>query len=150
MSATNTITGRNGKIVFGGGTLILRVKNWSITPSAGGSEWGDSGISSTDPDIGYKHRRRGIRDLTGSFEIVLDKSAPIYASLREGGEVMLDLWQTTVAADNWHFPIAVILGGPNITTDMDTEEVTEVAYDFGNDGVYYAPGEVGAPAQSIP
>lgn len=126
MSSENTVTGRGGRIVVDGGT-VLRIRNWSPTETrAGGSEWGDSDSE------GYTNRSKGRKDCTFTAEGVYDTTASVLALLEVTDVVAVNL-EGQAGHPGWNFPRAVVTDF-SLTCDADTEEVTGWNASFGADG----------------
>lgn len=141
MTSANTITGRNGKFVVND-QLVARTKNWSVNPSVGGSEWGDSDSN------GYTNRSSGRRDATFDAEGVYSIVSEQFDLFKPGDIAEAVLW---LNATNlyYDFPRALCRDF-SLTVDIDTEEVIGWTSGWGADGEYYAPGEAGASSHSLP
>ena len=140
-SGCNTArTGKLGKAVHES-TLLARITTWSVNESVGETAWGDS-------DSGNYTNREGARqDCTGTIEGKLDDTSPPYDVFRVGDKPKLVLWEN--ASDYWVFTCCLIQSYTQ-TVDMDTKEVIGWSANFGADGTYYAPGQSGAPSESLP
>ena len=132
---SSAVSGTGGKAVFNG-NLVLRLKQWSVTPVVSESVWGDS------DSLGYTVRKRAREDCTGSLNGVLDVDTEIYDQLRQGDNLKLVLWQSIAQDDYWFFTL-VLITSFNLTVDPDTKEVIEWSADFGADGAFYHPGQSG-------
>jgi hypothetical protein len=142
MTSEYTLTGRNGKFTIGG-ALVARTTLWDVNPTlATSSEWGDSDSS------GYTNRAAGRRDCTFNAEGKYDTNDDVY-------EVFMpeDILQCTLWMDNvdkyWDFPRALCTDF-NLSVNIDTEEVEGWTSSWGSDGIYYRPGQVGAPSRTLP
>ena len=62
--------------------------------------------------------------------------------------VIVALWQDNVSR-YWAFPRA-LCDDFSLLVNVDTEEVEGWTSGWGADGIYYFPGEVGAPVYTIP
>lgn len=142
MSSSTARTGKDGKAVVDG-TLIARLTQWNFQETADGSAWGDS------DGAGYTNRTAGRKDLTGTIEGKFDTDDDVYDVFRPGDIVELILWQTTTAGDYWALP-RVLIQNFSLTYNVDTQEVVGWTANFGSDGIYYAPGEAGAPSETLP
>ncbi len=120
---------------------VARIKQWELTSSVEESAWGDS------DSAGYTHRVQGRKDGTGSMVGVFDNDDPVYDLFDVGDTVELVLFETTTSY--WDFPCALIQNF-NIVYNQDTKEAVEWNSDFGADGIFYRPGQAGAPAQTYP
>lgn len=121
--------------------LVARITQWSFNPTAAESAWGDSDSG------GYTNRVGARKDGTGSLTGKFDSDNKAYDLFMPGDTVKLVLWET--ATDYWVIECALITSF-TVTYDQDTKEVVEWSADFGADGKYYYPGEVGAPAETLP
>lgn len=133
-------TGHLGKAVIGG-SLIYRLKNWTFNPTCSESAWGDSDSQ------GFTNRAAARKDGTGSVTGAFDTDRKIYTLFMPGDIASLALWET--ASEYWALP-RVMITSFSITYDNDTKEAVEWSADFGCDGVYYRPGQSGAPTYSLP
>lgn len=139
--ATSTaITGVLGKAVVDDVT-VARLTQWSIDPSAGDSEWGDS------DGEGYTLVKSGRKGATGSCEGKFDTSKPQYAVFKLGDEVKLVLWLD--ASRYYAIPCAVITGF-SLVVNVDTQEVVGWTANWKASGKFYYPGQSGAPSESLP
>lgn len=132
--------GADGKVVVED-TLILRAKTWQLNNVTSESAWGDSDSQ------GYTNRKEARKDATGSFTGVFDTNRKPYAVFSPGDIVKLVLWEN--ATDYYAFPCALIQGY-DVTYDMDTKEVVEYTASWGADGIFYYPGQSGAPSETLP
>ena len=123
------------------GTLIARLTVWNLNASTSESAWGDSDSG------GYTNRKKARRDGTGSIGGKFDEDDQVYDVFREGDIVTLVLWET--ATDYWVFPSALIQNF-QLEYNPDTKEVVGWTSDFGADGIFYAPGQAGAPTHTLP
>jgi hypothetical protein len=136
-------SGEGGKVVAEN-TLIARVMEWSINPTSSETAWGDSDSG------GYTNRKKARLDATGSLSGKLDDDDEVWDVLEVGDTVSLDLWvdgNDPNPVTYWHFP-CVLIQNFAIGANMDTKEVMEWSADFGADGIFYRPGQSGAPTRS--
>jgi len=133
-------TGHLGKAVIGG-SLIYRLKQFTVNPTCSESAWGDSDSE------GFTNRAAARKDATGSVTGVFDTVRKIYTLFMPGDISALVLWES--ASDYWAFPRA-LMSNFTVTYDNDTKEAVEWSADFGSDGRYYRPGEAGAPSHTLP
>lgn len=144
--ALTAITGKDG-VIFCDGNRVARITNWSLDANGGETTWADS------DSAGYINRLPQNRDLTGTADFKLDTTCPQWIDIREGECCNLilaisDGLGTAPAALAWQLPVAVIIRF-SLTINVNDAEVVEGSVDFGNSGVYYAPGEAGAPALPV-
>lgn len=139
-SSASARTGELGKVVVDD-ALVARITQWSFNPTAAESAWGDSDSG------GYTNRVGARKDGTGSMTGKFDEDSKVYDLFMPGDTVKIVLWET--ATDYWVLECALITSF-TVTYDQDTKEVVEWSADFGADGKYYYPGEVGAPAETLP
>ena len=123
------------------GALVARIKIWNLTTTSAPQKWGDS------DSAGYGNAIPGRLDANGSLTGVFDVDDPVYDLFVSGDVVELVLWERT--AKYWDFPCAV-MDNFSVSYNMDTKEAVEWTADFQNDGIFYAPGQSGAPAQTYP
>lgn len=121
--------------------LVLRMTNATLAAAANEHEWGDSDSGTYSNRIGTR------RGCTGTITVKFDENQKLYSVVRELQISKLVLWEN--ASDYWVLPCALI---QNIdeTIDTDSKDPIELSFGYGNDGIYYAPGESGAPVQSLP
>jgi|SRR3990167_3657388 len=142
MSSLNTLTGRNGKFVVEE-TLVARTKKWDVSRSlASKSEWGDS------DSAGYTNRAPGRRDATFNSEGVYDTTAEVWDIFVPEDISEVVLWMNATAL-YWAFPRA-LCHDFKISVNIDTEEVIGHTSDWGADGIFYGPGDAGAPSHTLP
>jgi hypothetical protein len=135
-------TGSKGK-VEADDVVIARLKQWSITDTVEQSAWGDS------DSAGYTNRVSGRRDATGSMTGVFDNDDPVYDLFAPGDTVQLVLFEWDSPLSYWVFP-CVLVTNYSVTYNMDTKEAVEWSADWGADGIFYRPGQAGAPAHTYP
>lgn len=140
MSGVSAVSGEIGKAVIDG-ELIHRLTVWSINRQSGESAWGDS------DSAGYTNRKKARRDATGSIGGKLDDTDYQYNIFDDGDIVALVLWEDTTRY--WVFPSALIQNF-QLEFNPDTKEVVGWTADFGADGIYYKPGQSGAPVHTLP
>lgn len=142
MSSLNTRTGRNGKFVVDS-TLVARTTMWNITRTmATKSEWGDS------DSAGYTNRAAGRKDATFDSEGKYDTTNEVWDLFQPEDIAACALWMDASTL-YWAFPRALNLDF-NMSVNIDTEEVVGWKANWGADGIFYSPGEAGAPSYSLP
>lgn len=142
MTSATTETGRKGKFVVGS-NLVARLTQWSVAKTlATSTEWGDSDGN------GFTNRAPGRKDATFSTEGKYDTDNEQFDIFQPEDIAAADLWMNNVAL-YWHFPRAMC-SDFNLTVNVDTEEVIGWTSDWGSDGVFYFPGENGAPQRNLP
>ena len=142
MSSETTITGRNGKFVVDD-TLVARTTKWAVSPKlAGNAEWGDSDSG------GYTNRASGRRDATFDAEGKYDTDDEVFDIFHPEDILTATLWMNDVDL-YWDFPRALCIDF-SLDVDIDTEEVIGWSSSWGADGIFYRPGQEGAPARSLP
>jgi hypothetical protein len=140
MSGVSAVSGVLGKAVIDS-DLIARLTSWSVNRQSGESAWGDSDSG------GFTNRKRGRRDATGSIAGKLDEDDYQYNVFDDGDIVTLVLWEN--ATRYWVFPSALIQNF-QLEFNPDTQDVVGWTADFGADGIYYKPGQSGAPVHTLP
>jgi hypothetical protein len=139
---TTALTGRNGKLSVDD-TLVARLTQWQVSPKlASSSEWGDSDTE------GYTARMAGRKDSTFSTEGKYDTDSEQYDIFFIGDKAAADLWMDATSL-YWAFPCAMC-SDFSMTVNVDSEEVIGWSASFGADGIFYYPGQVGAPVRSLP
>lgn len=133
-------TGVLGKAIVDD-VAIARITQWSVNTTVGESAWGDSDCGA------FTVRKAARKDATGTVTGKFDTGTPTYTLFQSGDIVKLVLWEN--AADYWAFPSALIQSYTE-TVDVDTKEAIEWSATFGADGVYFRPGEAGAPVETLP
>lgn len=139
---TTAITGRNGKAIADD-VAIARTTEWNITITSGETTWRDS------DSAGYTNRLSTFLDATGSITGKYDSSNNIWDMFFPGDKPQLVLWQTATAGDYFAFPCVLITSFAYVV-NMDTQEVVGWTSNFGADGIFYYPGQSGAPTESLP
>lgn len=142
MSETLTAkTGRNGKFTVEG-TTVARLTQWQVSPKlATSSQWGDSDTA------GYTARMAGRKDSTFNTEGKYDTDAEQYDLFFIGDKAAADLWMDATAL-YWAFPCAMC-SDFGMSVNVDSEEVIGWTSSWGADGIFYYPGQSGAPARSL-
>ena len=139
--SANTLTGRNGKFVVET-SLVARITQWDVNPTlATSNEWGDSDSG------GYTNRSAGRKDATFNAEGKFDTSDEVWDLFQPGDTVIAVLWMN--ATLYWDFPCA-LNNDFNLVVNIDSEEVIGWTSAWGSDGIWYAPGAVGATARTLP
>lgn len=142
MSSETALTGRLGKFVVDD-TLVTRTTKWDVNPTlAGGSEWGDS------DSAGYTNRAAGRKDCTFNAEGKYDTGTEVFDIFQPEDIAESVLWMNATTL-YWDFPRA-LCNDFSLSVDIDTEEVIGWQSSWGADGIYYRPGQSGAPAQTLP
>jgi hypothetical protein len=142
MTSENTKTGRNGKFTIGG-ALVARTTQWATNPTlATSSEWGDS------DSAGYTNRAAGRRDSTFTAEGKYDTTTEVFDTFQPEDIAQASLWLDNV--DLYYDYPRALCSDFNITVNIDTEEVIGWTSSWGADGIYYYPGQSGAPVRTLP
>ena len=142
MSSENTKTGRHGKFVVTS-SLVARTKKWSVNRNlASKSEWGDS------DSAGFTNRAAGRKDATFDAEGVYDTSSEVFDLFAPEDIAEAVLWMDNLTL-YWAFPRALCMDF-KMDVDIDGETVIGWNSSWGADGEFFAPGEAGAPAHTLP
>lgn len=139
---TTAITGRNGDAVCES-TLLARMTEWNITCTSGETAWRDS------DSAGYTQRLSTFLDATGSIAGKYDSGSEFWDTFWIGDKPELILWQSDTAGDYFAFP-CVLITSVAYVVNMDTQEVIGWTANFGADGIFYFPGQAGAPSETKP
>ncbi len=138
--AANAVMGSAGEVVVDSAALAFMTQ-WTFTPTSSESAWGDS------DSAGYTHRKAARKDGTGSAECKLDSTAEAYDVLDVGDDPELVLWiNSTLYYD---LPCAIITRF-SLSVNQDSKEVIGCSADFGASGIFYKPGQSGAPVKTYP
>lgn len=142
MTSATALTGRNGKFVVGT-TLVARVTSWEVNPTLDtSSEWGDSDGG------GFTQRAAGRKGATFTAEGKYDTGDEVYDIFQPEDIAIAVLWLDNSSL-YWDFPRALCMDF-SLAVDVDTEEVIGWTSEWGNDGVFYHPGESGATTRTLP
>lgn len=142
MSSENSITGRNGKFVVGS-SLVARITQWAVNPKlVGGSEWGDS------DSAGYTNRAAGRKDCTFTAEGKYDTTDEVFDLFQPEDVAIATLWMDNSSL-YWDFPRA-LCNDFSLMVNVDTQEVIGWTSAWGSDGIFYRPGQSGAPTRTLP
>lgn len=142
MASTTALTGRNGKFVVGT-TRVARTTKWDVSSTlASKSEWGDS------DSAGFTNRAAGRKDATFEAEGKYDSGTKVYNLFDPGDILLAALWMDNLTL-YWAFPRALCMDF-KLSVNIDSEEVIGWTSSWGADGVYYHPGEAGAPVYTLP
>ena len=140
-NSSGAVCGSDG-VVAVGTTRVARLTQWSFTPAASSSEWGDS------DSAGFTNVKNARKSGSGSLTGKLEATQKAHQDLFMPGDIVkLVLWES--ANEYWYIGRAHI-GSYAITFDQDTKEVVEWSVDFAADGQYYRPGEAGQPTEAFP
>ena len=141
MTSENTLTGRLGKFQVAS-TTVARTTNWSVNPTlAGTNEWGDS------DSAGFTNRSSGRKDATFDAEGKFDTSDEVFDLFQPEDIAQAALWLNNSTL-YWAFPRA-LCNDFSLTVDIDTEDIIGWTSGWGADGIFYYPGEAGAPSYSL-
>ncbi len=142
MASTNAVTGRNGKFVVGT-SLVACTTQWSVSETLDSSdEWGDS------CSAGYTNRAAGRRGATFDAEGKYQSNDEVFDLFAPGDIAIAVLWLDATAT-YYDFPRA-LCSDFGLTVNIDTEEVISWQSSWGNDGIYYQPGDAGATSRTLP
>lgn len=142
MSSETALTGRLGKFVVDD-TLVARTTKWDVNPKlAGGSEWGDSDSG------GYTNRAAGRKDCTFTSEGKYDTDDEVFDLFQPEDIAESVLWMNNTTL-YWAFPRA-LCNDFSLSVDIDSEEVIGWSSGWGADGIFYRPGQAGAPSHTLP
>jgi hypothetical protein len=142
MTSENTLTGRNGKFTVGG-ALVARTTLWDVNPTlATSSEWGDS------DSAGYTNRAAGRRDATYNAEGKYDSTDEVFDLFVPEDIAQCTLWLDATSL-YYDFPRA-LCSDFSLAVNIDTEEVIGWTSAWGADGIFYRPGQSGAPVRTLP
>jgi len=143
VTSENTITGRNAKFTVDG-SLVARATQWQMTKTlATKTEWGDS------DSAGYTNRAAGRKDSTFSAEGKYDTSDEVFDLFQEGDIAQSTLFLNATAPLSYYDyprPLSDIF---QLSVNIDTAEVIGWTSAWGADGIYYYPGEAGAPVRTL-
>jgi len=144
MSGETTLTGRHGKHVVED-TLVARITQWDVSSTlASKSEWGDS------DSAGYTNRTAGRRDATFETQGKYDTTDEQFDLFVPGDISESSLWMaSTPSGLYWAFPRA-LCSDFKMTVNVESEEVIGWESSWGADGIFYRPGEAGAPTLTLP
>jgi len=138
--SASAITGSDGNVMVGT-HRVARIMEWSITANIQVSEWGDSDAG------GFTNRKRGRRDATGTIGGKFDTDFPVNQVFEEGDSAVLVLFET--ATRYWYFSCGLITEY-STQVNVDSGEVVGWSANFGSDGIFYRPGDAGAPNITLP
>lgn len=142
MTSATSLIGRYGKFVVGS-TRVARTTQWQVNQKlATQSEWGDS------DSAGYTNRAPGRLDATFSAEGKYDTVVEQFDLFAPGDILQCALWQDATSL-YWAFPRALNQEF-SLTVNIDSEEVEAWTSGWGADGIFYQPGDSGAPSYSLP
>jgi hypothetical protein len=141
MTSETSMTGRLGNFSVES-SRVARSTQWVVSPKmATSSEWGDSDSG------GYTNRAAGRKDATFTSEGKYDTGAEQFDLFQPGDILKAILWMNTTLY--WAFPRA-LNSDFQMTVNMDTQEVIGWTASWGADGIYYRPGQSGAPTETLP
>lgn len=123
-----TISGKNGKVEIGS-TVLASITNWSLTQTSNNDSYASSATS------GCKSRVAGVKDASGTIEIVLDLADPIYDDFTPGSAVTLDLFLDGTE----YFIVPAIIDSMSISADIDNGTATRVTAAFSATGAITLP-----------
>lgn len=142
MTAITSLIGRNGKFIVAG-VNVARTTKWDVNASlASKSEWGDS------ESAGYTNRAVGRLDATFDAEGKYDSASEQFDIFMPGDYAAAALWMDASTL-YWAFPRALCMDF-KLSVNIDSEEVIGWQSSWGADGIFYRPGQSGAPAYTLP
>jgi hypothetical protein len=142
MSSPGTLTGRNGKFVVDD-TLVARTTQWNVSRTlATKSEWGDS------DSAGYTNRAAGRKDATFTAEGKFETTDEVWDLFQPEDVCAAVLWMDNVSL-YWDYPSCLCMDF-GMAINIDTEEIVSWNSSWGADGIFYTPGQAGAPVRTLP
>lgn len=142
MTSATALIGRDGKFVVEG-AQVARTTKWGVSDTlASKSEWGDS------DSAGYTNRAEGRKDATFDAEGKYDTQDEVWDLFVPGDIAEAVLWMMLTTL-YWAFPRALCMDF-KLSVDVNSEEVIGWTSNWGADGIYYRPGQVGAPSHTLP
>lgn len=142
MSSEGTLTGIDGEVAVAG-ELVARITNWTVNDNLDtSSEWGDS------DSAGFTCAQGGRRGATMTIEGVYDTDHPQLGLFKPGDHAEVTLF-IEHSNQYYHFPRALCQTF-NTGASPDSQEVIKFTSNWRSDGIYYYPGEAGAPSKTVP
>lgn len=138
----SALTGVDGNVVVSndsGGSYkkIARITQWDVNPVLDTqTDWGDS------DGAGYTLRAPGRKGATATTEGKFDTFFEVYDVFKPD-ETRAKLCLYMNANLFWDFPCALCTSF-SLTVNVDTQEVIGWTAEWGNDGIFYYPGDAGA------
>lgn len=138
MPGIGAISGKNGNVTFlplpisgtpGTPTEVAELTKWSFNPKSNNPAWASNRTG------GFKRRRSGIRDGSGSMEGKWDPADPITDYLEDGSEIQLNL----VTAGTQQFVVPAIIDGIKLDVDLDSGEIIGWSADWSLNGAWTKP-----------
>jgi hypothetical protein len=120
--------GSTGYVKEGSDTLA-EITDWSFNTSANVTAWGSSSSA------GFKKRKAGTKDGSGSFSGKLDDSDVILDHCTQGAEVTLKLGFAT----GKEFTVPAVVESVDWKVDIDSGEVVGWTVNFGSNGAWTEP-----------
>jgi len=138
--SSTALTGRLGAFFVNNSSWakICRATQWKVDPKLSHtSEWGDSDSG------GYTNRAPGRLDGPFNAEGKFDTGTEQFNIFFPGDIVASCLYMNLTTG--WMFPRALNTGF-SLSVNIDSEEVIGWTSEWGPDGIFYMPGQSGAPA----
>jgi hypothetical protein len=135
MPGIGAISGKSGNCLTlpiggtGTGTEIAELTKWSFNPKCNNPAW------ASNRTAGFKRRRAGIRDGSGSIEGKWDPGDPITDHLEDGTEVQLNL----VTTGAQQFTVPAIIDGLKLDVDLDSGDIIGWSADWSLNGAWTKP-----------
>ena len=123
-----TISGKLGK-VQSGGSDIDEVTKWNLKLTDSAPSYCSSSTG------GWKTRRSGVNDGTGTFDAKLNPTASGKPPVGQGSAVTLNLYLNA----SLFFIVPALISDMDYTTDIDTGEVIGYTASFGVTGAVTLP-----------
>ena len=139
-NSTTALAGHLGKAVVDD-KLVLRLTEWTHNPVSSTTKWGDSDSG------GFTNSKIARKDSSGTIGAKFDTGKKPYTVLKAGDSLKLVLWYDAILY--WAYP-CVSITGYSETVNPDTKEVVAWSATWEADGIYYYPGEAGAPVETLP
>ncbi len=123
-----TISGKDGQVKIGS-TTLAEITKWTLTTTAQNPAYASSATQ------GWKTRREGVRDASGTLNLKLDLADPISDDFDEGSAVTLLLYLDSTR----FYTVPAIIDSLGWEVDIDNGEV------IGGTAEYSATGPIVKP-----
>lgn len=123
-----TISGKNGKVMIGS-TTLADITKWDFTPTSNNPSYASSATG------GFKTRRAGVKDGSGSLDFKLDLADPITDDFDEGSAVTLLLY---IDATRFH-TVPAIIDSIAWSVDINDGDVVGGTAQFSITGAWTKP-----------
>ena len=134
MGVSKAISGKYGTVKVAGSSIV-EIKNWKLSTKTNVPKWG-SNLSD-----GWKTGVAGVRDGSGSFDLLLQEPDASAGPLQDGDMVVLQLHIDNSGAN--YYGCTAIVEQSDVECNIDTGDPVSIGYTFQSIGAVTFNGTAG-------